>query len=192
MRQALSQWMQTRGTQSADHNFPSEYRFRKRSLNRPAENWLISCCGSPGTHFLMLFQVTVRCVWIGNTWWEYLQRNVQMIWSSKLDPRTEKTDCIIAFLTLAKLTVQDYKIFLKHTTSQKESISSVVTLPMQLHRNWMKFPGATFIWGSVHSTYMCCLVKLCFFILTGSRERPGLLLPCGRGNEETARNLENW
>lgn len=100
-----------------------------------------------------------------------------------------KTDCIIAFLTLAKLTVQDYKIFLKHTTSQKESISSVVTLPMQLHRNWMKFPGATFIWGSVHSRYMCCLVKLCFFILTGSWERPGLLLPCGRGKR---RNREKF
>ena len=66
MRQALSQWMQTRKIQSDDH--PSEYRFRKRSLNHPAENWWISCCGSP--HFLMLFQVTVRCVWIGNTWWE--------------------------------------------------------------------------------------------------------------------------
>lgn len=125
--------------------------------NRPAKNWWISCCGSP--HFLMLFQVAVRCVWIGNTWWELLQWNIQMIWSSKLDPHTEKNGlhhprfwCM--FYTLAKLTVQDYKILAEtHNFPKGFSISSVVTLPMQLHRNGMKFPGAMFIWGSVHSRY---------------------------------------
>ena len=118
MRQALFQWMQTCGTQSNDQNFPSEYRFRKRSLNRPAENWWISCCDSP--HFLMLLQVTARVVWILTNYMGIYSYNDQWkgiyIWFGLqisipiLKKRTASSLLFCVCWTFPKWTVQDYKI----------------------------------------------------------------------------------